>query len=260
MGVAAMISLGISAASTISGIIGGRKAEKRAQKSRKAAEALGAESLHLARGQFDQFRPIILDTTDFFSSTSLDDITSGRVLAPEGRAAMRALNQVQADRARVSDLDLARRGISNDLAGAAIRSQQRGQGALAAANIVDRSTQRAVNRRLLLTQSGLAAGRNLQGALGQQQANLLGQQQLAEDRIGREAKAAGSGLGLLQQQLPGIESGLSSLFSKLRRPQTVSGTEAVSPAVSPSKRFSIPTPPIQQNINQPRFDRFSNTA
>jgi len=215
-------ALGVGSA--VSGFFGSRKAEKESRKSRRSAEAIQAKGLELVRQTFDQFKPLIQDTTDFFRSVSLDDIASGRVVSPEGRAAIRAVNEAQNTVDRQTQVDLARRGISSDVAGAAIQAQQRGERVSRLADVVDRTSQRAIDRRVNFANTGL-------GLLGSQvnQLNTIAGSQFARaanaGQVANQAAAgAGSGLGLLADLA--VRSQANQNVQRIRRLPTDIDTSA----------------------------------
>lgn len=183
--------LGASAASSF---LESRKSGKEARKSRKAGEKLGAETLAFAKEVFQQFQPIIRDTTDFFATTSLDDIVSGKVLAPGAAGAVNRFNLAARDTERRIEENLARRGISNDPAGVSELSEFDLERDRIRTSIAGDAVERDIDRRIGLTNLGTAqAGRQIDAA-NRISSQLLGRSSQLNQQAGSQAADAGFSL------------------------------------------------------------------
>jgi len=203
-------SIGGQVASIGSNIFGSNKSAKEARKARKSAERLGAETLKFAREVFGNFQPVIKDTTDFFASTSLEDITSGKVLAPGVRGAVTSFNIGAREVERQTKADLAQRGISDSPAGASELSDFRLKRARGVTDIAQSGVENEINRRLGLTGLGTQTAGLQINAANRITDQLLNRSTTLSQQAGNQAAQAGASL-----------ADLLSSFNKRKNPTSL---------------------------------------
>jgi len=149
-----------------------KKNRKSAEKQAQAAVDQAKTELDFAKEQFKLFQPVIRNFTNFFEEVPLEDITSGRVVATGAQQAINSLNVGAEDARRRLDADLARRGVSADDAGQAIRSEFELGLVGQKAAIQNAAVQDEINNRLQLVGLGvgqvpsvLSAGQGVTNAL-----------------------------------------------------------------------------------------------
>ena len=185
----------------VAGLLGSSSASKEANKLAKRSIKLQEQSLAMAKQQFELFLPVIKDTADFYSRVPLEDIVSGRVLTTEGRAALERLGQAEFGLSKLTEQNLARRGIQSDFGSVALANQIRLGNRQARSRAVSESVQAEIQNRLNATNTGLNIG---QSVLNQQNqlAGSLSQQAGQQQQIAAQsAQAAGAGLATLATSL-----------------------------------------------------------
>jgi len=167
-----------------------RRSEEAAKRSAKVQE----DALAFAKEQFKLFRPIIKNTTRFFSNIPIDDIVSGRVLSKRAEFLSAQADRAGQDRLRRVDAELARRGISNDAAGQIFRSQvgrdvDQQKNAIRAADIDN-----TMNRLFDLSRVGVNQGQFTTSS-GIQASKILSNQALGFEQIATQERINSSNIG-----------------------------------------------------------------
>lgn len=189
------IALGLSAASTVKGIFGSRKSARKQRRLLRRQIALQEGSLEFAKDQFEIFRPVIQQVSDFFTSVPIEDIVSGKVLSPETRAAVGAFQEASQAQEEQLEADLAQRGISDDVAGQVVRGQFAVEQARNLSDIVNRNISKSLDRRIAFGSGAIQAAGQVQGATNRLSRVISGQARTlgADAAAGASSAAASAG-------------------------------------------------------------------
>jgi len=201
MGFGEILAAGTSA---VVAFTGADASADEAKKAREQAAKLSKEALEFAREVYAEFQPVIQQTTDFFTNTTIDDLVSGRVLTPGAAAATVSFNRASKDVERRIKENLAKRGIANSTAGASVLAEFGVARARGVADIAGQGVERDINRRIALTQLGVSTSRTPIEAGLTTSGRLLSESSQLRGEAGVQAFAAGTSLADFIQEAGGL--------------------------------------------------------
>jgi len=217
MALEALVIAGSSLISSALGASAGKSSAKKLARAIKEQAAVQREALQFAKDQFEPFRAIIGQFTDFFAEVPLSEIASGRVLARAAEPAISDINKLAEIQRDQFARQAGRRGLGagSGVLGPGERQieRQRGQDIV---GIRERTRRQEIEDRFRAVQIGLgltpqvgAAFQSQAAGLGQQ-AQLFGQQQAsAAGQVQSGLSGIGSFLGPLFAGTAGLSSGVS---------------------------------------------------